>query len=237
MAPSLAVRSLLQTDDMRRNGGFTLLEVMITVAIIGIIAAGAYAYMRSASRNADLSAAASELSLLMSGLSSVALSEGRDQVLVFTDAAGNDASECRWTNLSACSRYFHLDDVDATWTLASFDAANPSHNADLVNAWTMPRGVRLDLSSTAAPPAPFSNIAPLDSDYTATCAGNRRCFAIRFTSAGDARPEPASTPPTLDPPGYAAVLVGAMGRSGGGDRRAVLVTSPSGIVKSFSVGE
>jgi prepilin-type N-terminal cleavage/methylation domain-containing protein len=224
---------------MRRNGGFTLLEVIITVAIMGILATAAYAYMRSASRNADLSSAASELSLLLAGLPTVALSEGRDQVLVFTDAANNDAAGCGWTNLSACSRYFHLDAPDpATWTLASFDATDPDANATLVDSWVMPRGVQLLPTSTAVPPAPFSNIPLFAPAFTTTCTGSRKCFAIRFTAAGDVLPEPAdTTPPTIPPPGYAMVLVGGAGTTPGGDRRAVVVTSPSGIVKSFSVSQ
>jgi prepilin-type N-terminal cleavage/methylation domain-containing protein len=222
---------------MRRNGGFTLLELVITVAIMGILATAAYAYMRSASRNADLSAAASELSLLLSGLPTVALSDGRDQVLVFTDAANNDATGCRWTNLSACSRYFHLDELDPAWALASFDATDPDENATVVDSWVMPRGVQLHPTSTAVPPAPFSNIPLFAPAFTTTCTGNHTCFAIRFTAAGDVLPEPVDVAPTVPAPGYAMVLVGGAGTTPGGDRRAVVVTSPSGIVKSFSVAQ
>ncbi len=229
---------------MRESRGFTLIEMMVVVAIIGVLAALAFSVARAAARNVYLHQAAGELAVRAVGLRSTALAQGTDQLLVVVDAPRNDASQCSWANSASCARYFILSNPLAAWTIGAFNPANPGANlgatpnpgSGVSDIEYLPRGTRFFNTGGAynPPPLPFDNVAVFDSRFYATCADGSRCFAIRFMMNGVVRAElPAGGAQTAA--GFAFVLASDAELEGkGGDHRGVLVGFPSGVVKTWS---
>lgn len=219
---------------MRRPRGFTLIEIVIVLSVVAIVAAAGVMAYTSATRNAQLTGAAHELAVRLTGLKARALSEGRDLLLVFADAPGGDASSCGWNNSTACARYFILGGPAPTWLLSDFDPASPTDDVEaIVEQQLLPKGAHLDFVVT--PPAikpPFNTVVVHDPDLTAVCAGGRACFALRFTARGDVRAEFAAGAP-MAKPGYAFLLASEL-ETRAAARRGVLVSFPSGIVRSFA---
>lgn len=208
--------------------------MLVTVAIIGVLAALAFSTSRAAARNVYLHQAATELMVRASGLRSTALSDGQDHLLVVVDAPGNDASQCGWWSSASCTRYFILFGPQPGWNLSAFDPSNPAVNANLSEVDYLPRGARLFVAGAyASPPTPFNNVVTFDTRFYGTCADGSRCFAIRFTMSGTVQAElPAGG--TQIAPGFAFVLASDASLEGaGGDHRGVVVGFPSGVVKSW----
>jgi prepilin-type N-terminal cleavage/methylation domain-containing protein len=217
---------------MARARGFTLIEMVVVVAIVAILAAGAVVSFRSSTRNASLSSATYDFAVRLAGLRAIAMSEGQDYLLVFADAPSSDATGCGLFDEEACSHYFVLANPATAWTLAAFDPASPATNAALVRSETFPRGVHLDLAQTFTAPPPFSGIAVHDTDLRVSCGEAQTCFAFRFSRLGSIDPVYAgSTTPAKV--GYGFVL-GTERSGGGGERRGVAVAFPSGIVKTVA---
>lgn len=217
---------------MRRARGFTLIEMVIVLAVVGILAAVGAVAMRYGSRNANLSSATYDLVVRLGGLRATAMSEGKDYLVVFADAPSSDGTKCGFFAPSKCARYVVLANPTAAWTLASFNPASPAANAEIVRTENLPRGVHLDLGSTFTAPAPFSALAVHDSDLKVSCGSSQTCFALRFTRLGSVEPEYAgATKPAKV--GFGFVL-GTDLSGGGGDRRGVAVAFPSGIVKTVT---
>jgi prepilin-type N-terminal cleavage/methylation domain-containing protein len=217
---------------MRRARGFTLIEMVIVLAVVGILATIAAVMIRYGSRNANLSSATYDFVMRLGGLRATAMSEGKDYLVVFADAPSSDATNCGLFASDRCARYFVLANPTAAWSLASFNPATPATNAEIVRTETFPKGVHLDLASTFTAPAPFSALAVHDSDLKAACGSSQTCFAIRFTRLGSVEPEYAGTTRPAKV-GYGFVL-GTDLSGGGGDRRGVAVAFPSGIVKTVT---
>jgi prepilin-type N-terminal cleavage/methylation domain-containing protein len=215
-----------------RPHGFTLIEMVIVVAVIAILTAAAFWIPRNAMRNASLSSAAWEVSLRLGGLRSAAMAEGQDYLFVIVDAPGNDGMGCEVFSPGGCATYFILSNPSAAWSLAAFDPGAPAANAQLVDSQTLPKGARLETALAAAPPAPFDNVTisgPTDTALVGTCGG-RSCMAVRFAQSGTARPEFAV--PGAARPGWSFVL-GSNLPQGVAERKGIVVGSPTGIVKTF----
>jgi prepilin-type N-terminal cleavage/methylation domain-containing protein len=216
---------------MRANRGFTLLELMIVLVIVSIVGGLVVWQGRSARRNASMAAGAYELALRIGGLKARAMADGREYLLVVTDT--DDPGGCK-ERQNRCGRVLVLRNPDATFAIAGFSPDPPIVGAEYVDdggADYLPQNSRFDLTSTWAAPGPFSAVTAFGSTVLATCAGGRRCFAIRFRPDGEVRPELVPGTPAV-PPGFAFVLRPHESASAAAEKRAVFVSFPTGIVKT-----
>lgn len=213
------------------------MELMVTVAIVGVVAAAAVPLARAAMRNASVNAAAFDLQLRLQGLRKRALREQRTLVAVLVDAPGNDGRGCILrTSTSRCTTLFVLRNPSAAWTLPAFDPEKPGAEAEVDDTVTLGRGIRFtaDLIDKKRPsPTPFASVPVLDPSFTGSCGG-RHCVAFRFGRSGEVAGEPAVAAAGT-PLGAAFAIGSEVGWAG--DARALLVTFPSGIVKGFAIQE
>ncbi len=213
--------------------GFTLLELMVVVAIVAVVAALVVWQGRSARRNADLASGAYELALRIGGLKARAMADGREHVLVVADTDTDDG--CRQSEIY-CGRIVVLRSPDPTFPTVFQSGWNPDAPTafgELVDdgaAQRVARNARFDLGSPWRPPPPFAGVAAFDGNVLFTCAGGRRCFAIRFLPDGEVRPVIRAGVPI--PAGFAFVLRQIDKASAAADRRAIFISFPTGIVKS-----
>jgi prepilin-type N-terminal cleavage/methylation domain-containing protein len=227
---------------MRSERGFTILEVAVTVAIIGVVAAMAIPIVTAARRNASVASTAWDLALYLKGPRAKALTEQKDLVFVLVDAQGNDARACGALSRARCVRRFLFAPLP-TWSFATFDPASPSANVDetpgvIFEQDTLPRGIRFYLPAVdrTALPTPFDTVKVLDSGLTRACGPDgARCLALRFSADGQVTAEP----PTSAPVTSAGVAIGLgsdlVAEHAGADLRSILVSFPSGIVRSYGL--
>lgn len=217
---------------MQRPRGFTLIELAVVIALVAIVATAAFVSLRAARRNAAVGGVSFELVGQLQGLKTKALAEQRDHLAVLH---AGDGGACGLLTPGGCVRLFVVAVPDPTWTLAAFDPATPGNlTGELVDTIVFPNGMRLDgAAAGAAGKAPFGNVRTWDVDLTGDCGG-ARCVAFRFTSDGEVRGEkPDGT--RVEKPGHIVALATDLeGETAAAERRAVLVSFPSGIVKSYT---
>ncbi len=219
-----------------RTHGFTLVELMVVVAIAAVVTTVGFIAGRAGKANANLRSSVFELAIRLTGQRSTALDEQQDRVVVIVDAPDNDASKCSITSEAGCARYFVLA-PDAGWLLSGFDPSSPATKAAVLEQQPMPRHVRLRLSAAGShPAAPFDAVNALDTELVTTCGTNQACFAIRFTSDGTVEPI-APDGSAVEKPGLAAVFTGDETQDGnvtalGGDK-GILIGFPTGIVRTY----
>jgi len=228
---------------MTRSRGFTLIELMLVVALVGILAVIAIPTIRAGRRNATVAAVATGLQFRLEQLQFTALSEQQEHVLVVVDVPDNDAGQCGSIFSSGCGRVFDLRAPTANWKLQTFDVTAPGTEvAAVVDQDVFGQNVRFHLAGTGAGlPKPFDAFATtfkvFDSDLVATCPGNRKCVAYRFGTNGKVAVEPPdrSSPPSAKS-GHAFVLGSDLsGQTHASEQLGVLVAVPSGITRTFSV--
>jgi prepilin-type N-terminal cleavage/methylation domain-containing protein len=221
----------------RTPRGFTLIELVIVVAVIGLLAAVGAIIARNSTKNANVSGSAYDLATRLMGIRPMALADGVDYYVVVLDAQGNDASTCGWLDRAHCVQYVLLKNVvTASFSLATFDPNAGISNAELVDRRDLPKPIRFmpHTSQIAYTRAPFTGVNLFDTTVMQTCANSRACFMLRFDRNGDVYPvQTASGVTTITgETGFAAVLGNDLPQ-GQGDQKGVLVSFPAGIVRSF----
>ncbi len=213
---------------MRANRGFTLIELMVVLAIVVIVGGIVVWQGRSARQAADLAGGAYDLTLRLGGVKAKAMADGRDHLLVVLDTA-NPSACVQEQNL--CGRVVELRNPQPAFALAGFDPDMPLVGVEWVDGADvfLPRNSQFDLASTWRAPPPFNAVQAWDPAVVATCSAGRRCFAIRFRSNGDV----SEFPPAVGARGgFAFVLKPVQRPSGASESRAVFVSFPAGVVKT-----
>jgi len=219
--------------------GFTLIELVIDVAVIGLLAAVGAIIARNGTKNANVGASAYDLATRLQGIRAQALGDGVDYYVVVLDAQGNDPTTCGWLNRAHCVQYLLLKNVvTASFSLATFDpnATLGISNAEIVERRDLPRPIRFMPHSGQIPYTrpPFTGLNLFDTNVMQTCANSRDCFMLRFDRNGDVYPVSASSGvATITGETGFAVVLGNDLPQGQGDQKGVLVSFPAGIVRSF----
>jgi prepilin-type N-terminal cleavage/methylation domain-containing protein len=206
----------------RRNAGFTLIELALVVAIVGILAGLAWSVSRAMTRNSHLDGNMEEVALAFGGQRIEAVDAQQDKVVVFVDAVPGQRAP--WL--------FVLTGPTAAWRLSTFDPANPSAGVTGVDRIDLSELLRLLPAVVPAAPRPFQNVTFFDAKMTTTCGG-LTCFAVRYLADGSVRGEaPDGTDPGLAGFGF-VVGTDLDGQMSAAKRRAILVGFPTGITKSY----
>lgn len=209
--------------------GFTLLEVVVVMAIAAILAGVVLSYGRSARQASTFASAAWDLSLRMSALRARAMSSNKDHLLVVVDAA--DPNACR-NDERRCGKALIFTSPTPAFAISGFATDPPYVNASFEEEIRLPRNSQLDLTSTWRPPAPFAAVTAMDSELMATCANGKKCFAILYRLDGDIEPVVPTPPLSATRAGFAVVLKPVLSENAADQRRGIFVSFPTGIVKT-----
>jgi prepilin-type N-terminal cleavage/methylation domain-containing protein len=218
---------------MRANRGFTLLELMVVVAVAAILAGLVVWQGRSARQGADLAGGAYALAIRIGELKGRALADGREYVLVVADSP--DPNGCQHQR-TRCGRIVVLRNPVDGFSIAGFDPEPPIAGAEWFDDGGdefLPRNSRFDFGAIASawrPPAPFAAVLAWDGAIRATCAGGQDCFGLRFRPDGEILPLfPGAEAQRA---GFAFVLGPVDPPSAAAERRGIFVSFPTGIVKT-----
>lgn len=213
---------------MRRNSGFTLIELVIVLAIVAILGAISVGAGRAVNQAATFASAAWELSLKASSLRDRALSEAKDYLLVVVDAS--NANACAFDQRQ-CGKVVIYSSPQSAFTLSGFDPDTAVSGVSYEEEFRLPKNSAFDVGSTWQPAAPFASVTAMDTAVLADCAGARKCFGIRYRSTGEVAPlVPAPLSPSRA--GFAFVMKPSITDSKAAERRAIFVSFPTGIVKT-----
>ena len=228
-APGVTVASSWR---VRRSRGFTLVELMVTVAIIAIVAALAYFGVARLRPRAELLTSAADLEALVRGARQNALSTGRDTVVMVFPQARNPRG--------GAGRVIVYEDAAHTFFGAvapnfdAFDPVAPGVPGDsLLGNLDLPLGITFGLGGAAAPVLddPYKSIPVGLCSFCASTGDDRG--AIAFDYRGRARFYPSCGAP-LAVPGGTLALQGNQDLRG--SFRLLVITTATGGVRSLSGG-
>ncbi len=171
----------------RASRGFTMVEVMVTVAIVGILASLAAIGMDRYKPRANLSSTAAQLHALLRGARQNALATGRDTVVMFFPQFANP--------LGGTGRIVIYEDGAGTFfsgaatpNFGSYDPAKApaGERADVLEMLDLPRGITVGVGGMAVPALspPYDRITPGACTFCGTLAHGRG--AVVFSSRGKA---------------------------------------------------
>lgn len=221
-------------DERRPSGrGFTLIEMAVTVAIVGVLAALAAVGMQRFKPRAGLASSAVQLTALLNAARQNALSTGNDTVVMFFTQFGNP--------LGGTGRVILYEDQMFNFFsgAASPNFGNvltspaspiaPNSSSDAFETLDLPRGMSFGFGGVATP----TLAAPYDLITAGSCSfcsstGNG---AVVFDSRGRARFYSANGAPLA----IAGGTVALQGSDVAG-YRLVVITSTTGSVKAFNRG-
>ncbi len=214
--------------------GFTLVEMMVTLAIVGVLATLAVVGMQRFRPRASLSSSAAQLTALLNAARQNSLATGRDtvvmvfpqfqnriggvgRIVLYEDGAYNFFSTTATPNFSA------FDPADATTT---------SDRGEILETLDLPLNVTVGLGGLAAPAlaAPYNLVTASACSFCASSGDGRG--AVVFDSKGRARFFTASGA-ALTGWGGTLALQGPTGLTG---YRMVIVTSTTGSVRAINNG-
>lgn len=211
--------------------GFTMIEMAIVVAIIGIVTAMAWSTLSASRPRQSLSNAAAELQAIVHGARQQALATNHDVVVMLFPAEPN--------RLGGTGRVVVVEDQNSSMFLdasvpnfGNYDAALPAFPAPLTQEPTvfdLPPGVTFGTARAAALQPPLDTV-PIATGCTFCDAGQVR-GAIRFDERGRATFYAANGAPLAAGTGQSLSLTSAPDLPG---YRTLVVTSGSGAVLAFN---
>jgi prepilin-type N-terminal cleavage/methylation domain-containing protein len=221
----------------RRTSGFTLIEMMIVVAIMAIIGALAAVSMSRARPRATLAGATVDLQALLHGARQQALTSGQDVAVMFFTGYSPESD--------VVGRVIVYQDGDNTLFDAAsddrFDKYDPAvlkyaARSEIVTTLDLPATVRFGpaegMGATAVLAAPWGSV-PVNLDCT-FCDGKDkdRRGAVVFDSRGRARFYTQAGAPLAVSGGSISLQIPALGAQ----VRTLAVGATTGAVRSFNNG-
>jgi prepilin-type N-terminal cleavage/methylation domain-containing protein len=218
----------------RRAHGFTLLEVAVTMAIVGILAALAAIGMQRFKPRANLSSSASQLTALFNAARQNSLATGHDTVVMVFPQFQNPTGGTGRVVLYEDANYNFF----STTAIPNFSAFNPADptvmgaRGEILETLDLPLNVTVGLGGFAAPTlaAPYNLVAASACSFCASGGDGRgavvfnaRGRALFYTASGAALAAWGGTVALQGPadmPGY----------------RLVIVTSTTGSVRAINNG-
>ncbi len=169
---------------MRAHRGFTMIELVVTVVIFGILAALAYPLIEHQRPRANLAGTATELFAVIRNARQSALATGRNTVVMVFPQVAN--------SLKGTGRVVVVEDPNGTMfgatapNFASFDPTAQLSSDNLLGDLSFPIPVTVGLGGAAAPALrpPYSS---LPSGACTFCGGTDGRGAIVFDYRGRAR--------------------------------------------------